>query len=82
MWSLSDESVFHINIPKEANPGLDFSAGGAYMAVAEKRSDRDCVGIYSCNPWAPLCVSNSQQYRYLSSLSEVLTSYHLLSTLN
>lgn len=27
------------------------------MGVAEKRGARDFVGIYSCNPWTPICVN-------------------------
>ena len=56
IWSLSDEIVFHINLPKEACPGLDFSVGGAYMAVTEKRKAKDYVGVYSCNSWTPVTV--------------------------
>lgn len=56
IWSLVDRSVRHINLPKEASPCLDFSPGGTYMAVAERRSAKDCVAIYSCDCWIQITV--------------------------
>jgi len=46
-------------MPKESKPGLDFSPGGIYMAVAEKRAARNFIGIYSCNPWASVTVNTT-----------------------
>lgn len=52
IWSLTDQNVCHINLPKQANPGIDFSVAGAYMAVVERRMAQDCVAIYTCDTWA------------------------------
>jgi len=57
VWSLSDKTVSHINLPKEASPGIDFSVGGTYMAIAERRNAKDCVAIYSCESWAQITVT-------------------------
>ncbi|XP_046444231.1 WD repeat-containing protein WRAP73-like [Daphnia pulex] len=51
IWSLSDQNVCHINLPKAANPGIDFCVGGTHMAVVERRMALDCVAIYSCDTW-------------------------------
>ena len=56
IWSLVDRSVRHINLPKEASPCIDFSPGGTYVAVAERRSAKDCVAIYSCESWIQITV--------------------------
>ena len=56
IWSLVDRSVRHINLPKDAEPGLDFSPGGSYLAVAERRSAKDFVVIYSCESWTEVTV--------------------------
>ena len=57
IWSLSDQNVYHINLPKPASPGIDFSVGGSYMAVVERRMAQDCVAIYSCDTWTQVTVS-------------------------
>jgi len=49
--------VSHIDLPKDANPGLDFSVGGTFMAVAESRMGKDCVAIYSCDTWKQISVT-------------------------
>lgn len=46
----------HINLPKDASPGIDFSLAGTYMAVAERRNAQDCVAIYACDTWTQLTV--------------------------
>ena len=50
--------MFHINFPKEASPGLDFSLGGSLLAVAERRSGMDCIAVYSCDSWKQNTVNN------------------------
>ena len=57
VWSLIDKTVRHINLPKEASPGLDFSPGGSHMAVAERRAAKDCIAIYSCDCWVQVTVN-------------------------
>ncbi len=71
MWSLSNQTVSHINLPKEANPGIDFSIGGSYMAIVERRVAQDCVAIYSCDTWAQVTVSfchNAKLFSFLFML--------------
>jgi hypothetical protein len=64
IWSLVDRSVRHINLPKDAEPGLDFSPGGSYLAVAERRNAKDFVAIYSCESWTEVTVISFPCYTF------------------
>ena len=37
--------------------GIDFSIGGKYMALAERRDCRDHISIFSCQSWSLVKVS-------------------------
>lgn len=52
VWSLVTKSVSYIRYPKQCAKGMDFSSGGKYMALAERRDCKDHVSIFSCQAWA------------------------------
>ena len=54
IWSLLDRSVYYIRYPKFAREGLDFSADGRQMALAERRDFHDSVNIFECDGWTPV----------------------------
>ncbi|XP_069120373.1 WD repeat-containing protein WRAP73-like [Argopecten irradians] len=51
VWSLVTKSVSYIRYPKQCQKGMDFSAGGKYMALAERRDCKDYISIFTCNMW-------------------------------
>jgi len=36
---------------------MEFSHDGKYLAVAERRDYKDCIGIYHCDTWELIKVS-------------------------
>ncbi|KAK3803640.1 hypothetical protein RRG08_023356 [Elysia crispata] len=52
VWSLVTKSVSYIRYPKQCAKGIDFSSGGKYMALAERRDCKDHVSIFSCQAWS------------------------------
>ncbi|KAL1523802.1 hypothetical protein AB1Y20_018725 [Prymnesium parvum] len=54
IWSLLDRSVYYIRFPKFARAGLDFTADGELMALAERRDLKDSVAIVACDGWTPV----------------------------
>lgn len=54
IWSLCDRSVFYIRFPKLVGRGLDFSADGALMALAERHDCKDSIGLFATNTWSPI----------------------------
>ncbi|XP_046332030.2 WD repeat-containing protein WRAP73-like [Haliotis rufescens] len=51
VWSLVTKSVSYIRYPKQCEKGIDFSSGGKYMALAERRDCKDYVSIFACSTW-------------------------------
>ncbi|KAI0238144.1 WD repeat-containing protein WRAP73 [Lamellibrachia satsuma] len=51
VWSLVNKSVSYIRYPKPCQKGVDFSQGGKYLALAERRDCKDFVSIFVCNTW-------------------------------
>lgn len=51
LWSLSDKTVSYIKYPKLANGGIDFTADGKCMALAERRDCKDFVSLFDCEQW-------------------------------
>uniref|UniRef100_A0AAR2IYE0 Anaphase-promoting complex subunit 4 WD40 domain-containing protein n=1 Tax=Pygocentrus nattereri TaxID=42514 RepID=A0AAR2IYE0_PYGNA len=51
VWSLCNKSVSYIKYPKACQKGLDFSADGRYMALAERRDCKDYISIFVCDDW-------------------------------
>ena len=54
IWSLCDRSVFYIRFPKHVGKGLDFTADGSMMALAERSSSKDSVGLFNPKGWQPI----------------------------
>ncbi|CAL1547065.1 unnamed protein product [Lymnaea stagnalis] len=52
VWSLVTKSVSYIRYPKQCTKGIDFSNGGKYMALAERRDCKDHISIFSCQSWS------------------------------
>ncbi|KAJ8320294.1 hypothetical protein KUTeg_001881 [Tegillarca granosa] len=51
VWSLITKSVSYIRYPKQCQKNLDFSNGGKYMALAERRDCKDYISIFTCSTW-------------------------------
>jgi WD40 repeat protein len=51
VWSLVDKSCIYIKAPKFDNKGLDFSADGKFLAMAERRECKDAVSVISTETW-------------------------------
>ncbi|XP_060787460.1 WD repeat-containing protein WRAP73 isoform X3 [Neoarius graeffei] len=51
VWSLCNKSVSYIKYPKACQKGMDFSADGHYMALAERRDCKDYISIFVCDDW-------------------------------
>ncbi|CAH1774533.1 unnamed protein product [Owenia fusiformis] len=52
VWSLINKSVSYIKYPKQCGEnGMDFSRGGKYMALAERRECKDFISVFACNTW-------------------------------
>ncbi|XP_064642876.1 WD repeat-containing protein WRAP73-like [Lineus longissimus] len=51
VWSLLNKSVSYIKYPKQCQKGIDFSKGGKYMALAERRDCKDYISIFVCSTW-------------------------------
>ena len=51
LWSLVNKSVSYIKYPKLVQGGLDFTADGCHMALAERREGKDHVSIFDCQKW-------------------------------
>ena len=54
IWSLCDRSVFYIRFPKHVGKGLDFTADGSMMALAERSGSKDSVGLFDPKGWKPI----------------------------
>ncbi|CAG5130272.1 unnamed protein product [Candidula unifasciata] len=52
VWSLVTKSVSYIRYPKQCSKGMDFSRGGKYMALAERRDCKDHISIFSTQSWS------------------------------
>ncbi|XP_028848400.1 WD repeat-containing protein WRAP73 isoform X2 [Denticeps clupeoides] len=51
VWSLCNKSVSYIKYPKACQKGMDFSADGRYMALAERRECKDYISVFVCDDW-------------------------------
>lgn len=51
VWSLVTKSVSYIRYPKQCQKPLDYSNGGKYMALAERRDCKDFITIFACDSW-------------------------------
>jgi hypothetical protein len=51
VWSLLNRSVCYIRSPKLVEGGLEFSADGRWLAVAERSHGADAIGIYDTASW-------------------------------
>ncbi|XP_048751589.2 WD repeat-containing protein WRAP73-like [Ostrea edulis] len=51
VWSLVTKSVSYIRYPKQCQKPLDYSNGGKYMALAERRDCKDFISIFACDSW-------------------------------
>jgi len=51
VWSLLNKSVSYIKHPKSCDRGVDFSPGGKYLALAERRDCKDHISIFDCMSW-------------------------------
>ena len=51
IWSLTQKKVRYIKSPKSSEC-VAFSPDGKYLAVVERRENRDCLSLFSCNDWA------------------------------
>nr|XP_022337622.1 WD repeat-containing protein WRAP73-like [Crassostrea virginica] len=51
VWSLVTKSVSYIRYPKRCQKSLDYSNGGKYMALAERRECKDFISIFACDSW-------------------------------
>ncbi|XP_026867092.1 WD repeat-containing protein WRAP73 isoform X1 [Electrophorus electricus] len=51
VWSLCNKSVSYIKYPKACQKGMDFSADGRYMALAERRDCKDYISVFVCDDW-------------------------------
>ncbi|XP_064611409.1 WD repeat-containing protein WRAP73-like isoform X2 [Liolophura sinensis] len=51
VWSLLNKTVSYIKYPKQCQKGVDFSTGGKYMALAERRDCKDYVSVFACSTW-------------------------------
>lgn len=46
IWSLVDKSTVYINGPKFGDKGIAFSSNGYFMALAERKDNKDFIGVY------------------------------------
>lgn len=51
MYSLVNSSICSIKNPKFVDKGISFSNDGKFMALAEKKDVKDCIGIYYTKDW-------------------------------
>uniref|UniRef100_A0A672LC84 WD repeat-containing protein WRAP73-like n=1 Tax=Sinocyclocheilus grahami TaxID=75366 RepID=A0A672LC84_SINGR len=51
VWSLCTKSVSYIKYPKACQKGMDFTADGRYMALAERRECKDYISVFVCDNW-------------------------------
>ncbi|XP_076845139.1 WD repeat-containing protein WRAP73 [Brachyhypopomus gauderio] len=51
VWSLCNKSVSYIKYPKACQKGMDFSADGRYVALAERRDCKDHISVFVCDDW-------------------------------
>lgn len=51
VWSLVNKGVSYIKHPKACPQGVDFTADGRYLAVAERRDCKDYVSIFDAISW-------------------------------
>uniref|UniRef100_A0A9J7XTA8 WD repeat containing, antisense to TP73 n=1 Tax=Cyprinus carpio carpio TaxID=630221 RepID=A0A9J7XTA8_CYPCA len=51
VWSLCTKSVSYIKYPKACQKGIDFTADGRYMALAERRECKDYISVFVCDDW-------------------------------
>ncbi|XP_056102777.1 WD repeat-containing protein WRAP73 [Rhinichthys klamathensis goyatoka] len=51
VWSLCTKSVSYIKYPKACQKGMDFTADGRYMALAERRECKDYISVFVCDDW-------------------------------
>ena len=54
------------------NVGLDFSADGKYMALAERRNCKDCISIFACSVWQLVKVDTHLSVHIADHYSTVL----------
>jgi WD40 repeat protein len=54
VWSLLDRSVCYMRFPKFSKEGLDFTADGGRMALAERRDGKDSVSVFECEGWTAM----------------------------
>ena len=50
--SLIDKSTVYINYPKYADKGISFSSTGYFMALIERRDNKDYIGVYFTGDWS------------------------------
>ena len=52
IWGLTeDKTVSYIKNPKYHDKGCSFTSNGKFMALAERDSCKDFVGLYYCGDW-------------------------------
>lgn len=51
VWSLVNKTVSYIKYPKQCPQGLQFSADGKFLALAERRDCKDSISLFDCNTW-------------------------------
>lgn len=51
VWSLLDKSCIYVKAPKFDSKGIDFSADGKFLAMAERRECKDAVSVISTDTW-------------------------------
>ena len=52
IWGLTeDKTVSYIKNPKFSDKGCSFTSNGKFMALAERDSCKDFVGLYYCGDW-------------------------------
>jgi len=51
IWSLTSQTVYYIENPKDPVNGVSFAHDGKYMAVARRKACKDFIAVYSCESW-------------------------------
>jgi hypothetical protein len=51
VWSLVNKTVSYIKYPKQCQQGLQFSADGKFLALAERRDCKDLISLFDCHSW-------------------------------
>ncbi|RUS26673.1 WD repeat domain 8 [Jimgerdemannia flammicorona] len=52
IWNLVTKEASYIQYPKFFDKGYDFRSDNRYFVLAERRENKDYVGIYDCHDWS------------------------------